>query len=464
MRRLPWPPNLWKPIRRRPLLTATAAGVCLLVVGLGVYLRDQNSRAENLWRQAEQAIADRDFARAQQQLGAYLEMRPNSGEAHVLLAQAFRRARREDFGHARTHLAAARRLRWSAPAVDAELCLLDFQQHGSPDAREQCLHLLLNDPGVDQRPILEALARGCLRGDRLDDALRWLDRWVHGHPDDWYAYLWRGTLLQHMDKPAPAAADFAVALRWQPQSADVKQRLGLALVQSGSEYPKALRLLEDHRQSHPADADTLVGIARCHSVLQQPQAARALLQTVLADHPRHVDALLALALVEVDLENHSEALRWLRRLEPLAESPGSQERFQKLLRLEPVADNSSVPTRLRTVYHLLATVLRELGPEQEARAYEQKVIQLESDVIELLAVSREHARKPNDVALWHRLGVLSLRVGMKEAGEDWLRRVLHANPRDRSAHRALADYYRGRTDPESQRKADWHQRRARDDP
>src|SRR2546430_17211563 len=98
MRLLPLKPGFrW--VRRHPWLTGVVRVTCV-AAGVGVYYSARTSRAERHWQQAEQAVADRDFERVQSELAAFLEIRPKSAEAHLLLAQAFRRARREDFDQA----------------------------------------------------------------------------------------------------------------------------------------------------------------------------------------------------------------------------------------------------------------------------------------------------------------------------------------------------------------------------
>ncbi|MCI0458732.1 MAG: tetratricopeptide repeat protein [Gemmataceae bacterium] len=460
MRLLHWLPGFWKSIRRHPLRTAAAVAALGLLVGVGTYFF-RNARAGEHWQAARQAIEEYDFARAQEALHAVLEIQPGSAEAHFLLAQCYRRARRADYDQADTHLATAKRLEWPEKAIAHEYRLLYFQQRGMPDARQVVLQQLLEgpeDPAIDRRLVLEALVRGCLHNDRLEDAAEWLDQWVESYPQDWYAYLWRATLFQHLDRPARAVADYERVLRWKPHSAEVKQRLGLALVHSGSDYEQAVRYLEEYRQSHPDDPDTLVALARCRCVQNQPEAARALLQPVLAADPDHFDALLAMALAEIDLDNYPQALARLRRLEQVAASPRVGETFQRLLRLEPVATNSSVPARLQTVNHLLATVLRRSGHEKEAQVHDKKLKALDADVTALRAALDASGKSPNDPALWYKVGTCFLRVGMKENGERWLGRVLQVNPRDQQAHRALADFYQARPDPESQRKAELHRR------
>ena len=40
--------------------------------------------------------------------------------------------------------------------------------------------------GPGKALVLEALARGCIAQDRLDEANGWLNRWIEIAPDDWY--------------------------------------------------------------------------------------------------------------------------------------------------------------------------------------------------------------------------------------------------------------------------------------
>src|SRR5262245_19128796 len=229
-------------LRRHPFLTAMFAVVC---VGVGAYLLERDVRVRRHWRQAEEAIAARDFARAQSELDAFLSIRPDSAEAHFLVGHACRRAHCEDFAGARSHLFEARRLQLRQPGLGFEFDLLDFQESGLRDERERRLHLLLADPSVDRRIVLEALARGCIRGERLDEAVTWLDRWVGSYPDDWYVYFIRGTLHQHMDKPALAVADLERVLLLKRDTPDINLRLGVAHVKQGTHYPVRVSGLED---------------------------------------------------------------------------------------------------------------------------------------------------------------------------------------------------------------------------
>jgi len=426
MRLLPSPSAVRDRVCRHPVVAGLVIGV-LLLVGVVAWVLDRNARARGHRREAEAALAVYEFERARDELRAYLDVYSDDAEAQFWLAQACRRARVEEFAQARTQLDAAARWGWPKSAVTRERALLAFQsQEGG--ARSEPPTRLLADPTAERALVMEALARGCIRAARLDDAQAWLDRWVAAEPNDWYARLWRGALLHYMDQPFKAVADYEYVLQVKPDRAEARRGLGLTLVECGFDYPRALRLLEDYDHGHPNDPDVQVGVARCRQVLGEP-AARDLLQEVVATHPDHPDALLALALDAADRRDYADALNWLRRLEPWSTAPPDEESLERLLRLEPTASSGSTPTRLMTVYHLTGNAFRQAGRDGDAESFERRLRQLESDVDELRAAQSEHARNPGDVAVWRRLADLYPRVGMRIDGQYWQFRVQQATRR-----------------------------------
>src|SRR5262245_8839755 len=448
-------------VRRHPIRTALLVGLgVVLAAGAAGYVVHRTLQAGDLWRQAQQAVADRDFERARECLQAYLAAQPDSGEAHLLMAQVCRRARAEDFDTAYEHLDAARRLGLPEKETEWEAHLHTYQASGNPQAGER--HLLeYRDTGTgDERLVLEALARGCLHGDRVTTAASWLDAWVALDPDDWYPRLWRGAVYQHGGKPDLAVADYRRGLGARPQDARVKKCLGVVLAQSGLDYEQARQLLTDYLPDHPDDVDALTALARCRRALEGPDAARDALRQVVAANPQHYDALLALARVEMDREDDEEALKKLKRLEALAVRPDRREALRRLWRLDPVANNADGADRLNTVLQLTATALRRLGRTAEAEDYERRLEQHKADLAELARAMGESGKGPPDGDLFSRIGTLSMRVGRGEDGERWLQRALQENSDDRRAHQALADYYQARPDPDAQRLAEQHRRMA----
>ncbi len=435
------------------------AGLCAAAAAGGYYFWGRQE-AETHRFHAQQAMADDDFEGAKAQLNAYLAARPEDGEAHFLLARACRRARVEDFGQARRQLEEARRRGVSGTEAALEAEMLDVQENGLTNDRETTLRDYLSSGQPGGGLVLEALARGCLLDNRLNDANARLNAWVERDPDDWYAHFWRGALFEYLSKANLAVADFECALQKRPADPKVRMRLGLALVQSGYDYDKALQYLESYRRGRPDDADVLVGIAQCRRALRQPEEARALLRQVVAAHPDHADALLTLALVEVDRGDDPAALEWLQRLEPLARRSHEPEDLARLRRLEPAPDHADVTHLMRATFNLFAAVLGRLGRNEEARRYEREAEQVAEEFEDLKKTLRERDERPRDVAVLDKLGALYLRLGMADEGVVVLKRVLRDKADDPQAHRALADYYAGRDDPESRRLAEEHRRLA----
>jgi tetratricopeptide (TPR) repeat protein len=395
-------------------------------------------------RQARQALADCDFERARSHLNDYLAGRPDDAEGQFLLAQVGRRAREEDYPQARQHLEAARRLGWSRLDTALEGVMLDFQEHGAAGDSEAALRRYLESGGQSERLVLEALARGCLRDNRLDEATAFLHTWVRRYPDDWYAHFWRGAVLEYLAKPNLAIPDYRFVLEKRPGDEEVRLRLGLMLAQSGYDFDEALGHLESYRRGRPDDPDALVGIAFCRRQLQQPEAAEGLLRQVVAAHPDHAEALLNLALLDMDRGNDKEALGWLLRLEPLARQPREAEELERLCRLVPVPNHADHSHNVRTVLVLLAKVYARLGQDAEARRCQAEAEQVAADYDEMRKTLSAVRARPDDMDLLRKLGTLYLRLGLADNGVACLERVLQKRPADPLAQRTLAEYHAGR--------------------
>ncbi len=380
----------------RPRQLAALVAACLLAAGC--YLFWGRSRTEDHLRQARQAMGDCAFEEAKAHFNAYLTARPDDAEAHFLLARACRRARIEDFGQAHRHLDDARRLGRPAFDLALESTLLDAQERGVSVEREASLRQYLDSGGVGGELVLEALARGCLAENRVDEAEAWLNQWVGQAPDDWYARLWRGALFEYLGEPNNAIPDFEFVLKKRPEDAEVRKRLGLTYAQSGYNYQKTLRLLESYVRNHPADADALVGVARCRRALGQPDAAEALLRRVLADRPDHWDALETLVLIASDRGDDPEAVTLLRRLEPLTRLNRGADGLARLRRLEPTPNSTDILQRRLMVFTLTAAALTRLGRDEEARRCQAEAGLLTKGHQEIPALVRALQEGPRDVA------------------------------------------------------------------
>src|SRR5258708_440540 len=101
--------------RPRRLLLLVVAVVCLGAAGGGAAWF---YRAEPHLTAAEQALDRHDYAKAHQELDAYLQAWPSHGRAHFVAARAARRLGL--FQEAEVHLGACDRLKWDPQAVALE--------------------------------------------------------------------------------------------------------------------------------------------------------------------------------------------------------------------------------------------------------------------------------------------------------------------------------------------------------
>lgn len=429
--------------------------------GMTALMRQRTLEARQHWDRAEEALRDCDYAEARGALVEFLRIRPGDAQAHFRLAQACRRDPREDFKLAEEHLQAAYAGGYSPAEINLENKLLAFQSTGEGGESENSLQSSLARYPDSEPLILEALARGCIRSGRMSDANAWLDRWVKDHPDDWYARLWRGSLYQHLAQAPLAAHDYRQILKSRPERRDVRKRLGLMLLASGYDYQEAHAYLEDALQSQTDDADTLVALARCLHAERQPEKAKSLLTRVLAARPDHVEALISLSLIEIDLHHDLEALQVLRKLEPLVQQVDSLDAQERLLRLDPITFPPQATKRVEKLLHLQGTVLRRLGREGEAKVYQTKLQRLQDNTAALTRAVLQQQERPRDADLMCRIGELQRQLGRDEEAESWLKKALQANPDHQRTHQALSEYYETLDDPEARLKAAEHRRLAK---
>jgi tetratricopeptide (TPR) repeat protein len=393
--------------------------VCLLLVaGVGWFVVYPEGRAVSDWRQALRAIDEGDFGRARALLERCLEVWPESGETHFLLARTCRRD--GDLASARTHLQAARRLGWVQELIDLETLLLRAQSGDVPPVEAE-LRALLTRGHRDAGLIVEALVIGWLEENFLDDAYRLTALWLNEHPDDWQIRFLRGRVLEAGLRHDLAAEEYGRVLQQKPDHLLAHLRRAEVLFWKGR-FREALPHWQRYLEQKPYDADALVGLARCQRVLEPPAVTGATVQRLLSAYPDHPGGCLLRGLLELDEGHDREALPWLQRAE--AQGPPDQETLQAL-----------------------ATVLRHLGRPQESQAYERRGEQLKKDLQRMDALTKEIIAHPQQASLRYEAGVTLLRLGRGPEAGRWLASVLLLEPNHEAAKKALADYVQTLRDP-----------------
>src|SRR5687767_11945732 len=178
---------------RRWVRAAVGAVSLAVIAWAGALVIYPQARAQWHWRQALQAAGDDDLPRARSLLEQCLHAWPESGATHFQLARVLRR--QGDLVTARRHLQLARRYDWSVVALDLEYKLIQAQS-GGVRAAEATLHEYVEGDHAESPLILEALVRGYLTNNLLNDAYRWSDVWRTTRPNQWQPYYWRGLVLE----------------------------------------------------------------------------------------------------------------------------------------------------------------------------------------------------------------------------------------------------------------------------
>jgi tetratricopeptide (TPR) repeat protein len=401
--------------RRLWILSILAAGVFVVVGFLAcevwAYWQEQSAR---------RAMAEEHWVEAQRHIDLALRVRWGWDSTQLLAARIARL--RGAYSEAEQHLSAFGKRDDMSDEVRLEWLLLRCQR-GEVDEVAPGL-LAAVDPGhSDSGAILEALADIYMRQTRYFDALRCLNRWLELTPDCVRALDWRGWVSNQLDHRGQAIADYERALELQPGRSVVRLRLAEILVDS-SRHMEALPHLERLHDEQPANPAVLVALARCRMVQLRKDEARALLDSVLAGHPDHFDALLQRGKLELQSGNYVEAERWLRKA--LDRSPRDPEARYTLFECLNSQENRE------------EEAAKELARWEQDRRSVDRLTRL---------LRNELDRKPNDPDLAAEAGELLLEQGEDQRGLFWLHRALAVNPRHARSHRALAAYYERTNNP-----------------
>src|SRR5262249_13857676 len=148
--------------------------------------------------------------------------------------------------------------------------------------------------------VLDALADVAIRSRQFTEVPK-LDYWVANYPDDWRPWYRRGEFYLRAGQLAQARNDLLEATRRRPTHAEARRLLIQAQMGTG-QFAAALEQVTEYQRVHPDDAEAPVWRARCQRQLNQLDAARDTLEPFLSGHPQDPQGLLAMALVEADLE------------------------------------------------------------------------------------------------------------------------------------------------------------------
>jgi tetratricopeptide (TPR) repeat protein len=371
------------------------------------------------WRQAEEAIEAQDFPRAREHLEQCLASWPAHAETHFLLARVCRRE--DDAEGWEKHLRTAEALQWPAEGIQFERELMQAQAGKLADVEAPLREELSAGGGADDELILEALVKGYVEAYRLPDAAYWASQWIERHPGRWQPWLYRGRAYYLNHNVGRAAADYRRALEINPDLRRGRMWLGSALL-LGGQYTEALPEFETCLRDEPDDAAALLGLATCRLELNQQGPAEAALDRLLARNPKHVAGLLVRARLEMARDAPDRALTWLKKAEAVAPHEGD-------------------------ILNALLLACRQLGRQDEAQAYQQRLDEVHKRTLRLDEVRNQIIKTPKEVGPRYEAGVLCLRLDRTQEAQGWLQGALALDPDHRPTHQALAECYEKLGDP-----------------
>ncbi len=343
------------------------------------------------------------FEEAEAAQEAVLELSPGHPGALIALGQAARRrgdraAARQRFtailaahpGHAGARLELAHELRDASRLEEAEAGYDAVLQAAPPLA-------------VAARLGLAAVAR--LRGER-DAALAQLQA-AYDAGGGSAAALELAAELRDRGELREAAHLVERVLAADPSSLPALLARGL-VARAAGDRSAALSAFEAAARAHPAHPQPLIEAAQEHRGLGAPAEAAALLGRALAQHPRHLGALLARAELLFLAEDHEAALEALRAaIEARPDAP--QPRLDAARALAALG-------RVAEAHALLEVAGRELGPSPALALRRAELLQQSGELAAAEAVLAEaSALAPRHIGLAQRRGGLLLALGRPEA-------------------------------------------------
>jgi tetratricopeptide (TPR) repeat protein len=402
-----------------PILSFTVMGLVGAMATGWVVVRPY-LHERRVWKEARQALDDDDLVSARTNFETLLPSTSRQAEAHFQLGRVCRLA--GDTDAARQHLSEARQLGWSKAAVTLEDQLLQAQLGFARDL-EGPLQQHLSRTAADTRWVCEAMVRGYLLSNLLDEAYRWSRLWVEQQPDDWLAHDWAGRVLEAGQRQDLAAEAYQAALDCRPARPETHFRLAEVLAWKGR-WADALAHYQSCLESDAGNVAARLGLARCQRVLTSPEAARATLDAIKGGAAsEHAGVCLLRGQLELDAGQPAEALAWLRRADKLA------------------------PFELETCQALAAT-LRLLNRPSEAEAYETRRRQIHTDLKRMAELNKELTQHRNDVGLLYEAGVTLLRLGRQDEAVRWLVSAFLLDRHHQPTRQALTEYLKNCGDAE----------------
>ena len=401
---------------KRRFLTPALAALLLLPAGLML--------AGYLWaswhsREAQRATQRRDLARAQEHWAQCLKVWRWSAAAYLEAARAARRA--GEYDQAEAYLRSCRQLGGASEAIAVEQLLLRALNGELPKV-EGFLVSRIRQDHPDTVHILEVLTPAYLQSYQLGNAKECVRWWLEREPDRIQAWLLRAQVFDRLNSRQEALESYQRVLELEPDNDEARLQMAGHLAHANRPH-EAVDHFEYLRNTLGNVPPVLLGLARCRRALNQPEEARQLLQTLLAEHPGSWAAMADLGRLALDAGQTEEAANWFRRA----------------AQLRPYE---------KDVQYGLYQCLERLGQRAEAQQVLAHLKRIEADHSRLADLAREIAFAPRGAALRCEAAEILLRNGQEDEALRWLESALVEDPYHAPTHQSLATYFERTGDQE----------------
>jgi tetratricopeptide (TPR) repeat protein len=379
--------------------------------------------AEHHLHTADQSIRKGALVEAQDHLRKYLSVRPSDAKVHLRLARAARRA--GDYEQAKASRKTCSQL---DPSLDGEVVLeglLSLIQRGEePATPEQQAYLAERHPDA-KILILEAFAQGFLQAGRLPSALDCLNSLLAEQPDHYQGRLLRGFLYEMFHLDDEALADYQQAVEVNAGGAKGRLGLGRVLYRLGR-VREARSEFERLRQLQPSEPEIMLYLARCQVDANQMEEAKQTLDTLLADRPDSIPALMERGRIAFAQGETTEAERLLHKAVAPADAARDEPDFQNVL------DRCDAYFQL----HLYQQAQGKRAAAQDSIA---QADELQADLRRATDLTEELSKNPRDASKHCERGLILLHLGHQQQGIDELKVALSLDPTQERARAALAN-------------------------
>ncbi|MGC8641537.1 MAG: tetratricopeptide repeat protein [Isosphaeraceae bacterium] len=394
---------------RLALVLVIAVPLC----ALGTYYTYVRYRASSLARTVRELTNARKRDQAKLALRRWLEMEPQSAEAHYYQARLAMDDDRPDEAFAA--IQQAFRLGFDQKLLSCLMAIIQARSNYFLEAEPVLLQAYREElePKLD---VARELARGYLSSYRLNEAADPIERCKTLAPDDPQPYLWRNEIeTRSAGEASTIIQNYRAALDRDPTLK--KARLGLAEeLANGGKSEESEREYKEYLKQNPGDAVALVGLGRNVLRRGEIEAATQYFQDALQANPRQLDANRELAQIELRQRRYEKACQRLRMLTEIEPSD-------------------------REIRYAYAQALRLTGNEAEAKVQNDLAAKLRETQDLVLTLRSKVLANPRDLVSRYQVAVWMFEHGHSEEGLKWAKDILRIDARHAPTHRLMADYY-----------------------